>query len=106
MDQVDRAADDVALSALIDDELPDTDAETLRARLRTDPWLARRFVAMTYATAVIRLAYRNVIEVVTAVAAVYGRAIREGDDASRGQPVSAAGDERPVPLREIDLAIA
>jgi DNA-directed RNA polymerase specialized sigma24 family protein len=106
MDQVDRAADDVALSALIDDELPDTDAEKLRARLRTDTWLARRFVAMTYATAVIRLAYRNVIEVVTAVAAVYGRAIREGDDASRVQSVSAPDDERPVPLREIDLAIA
>jgi hypothetical protein len=108
MEPLDRVADDVALSALIDDELPDADAERMRARLRSDAWLARRFVAMTHATAVIRLAYRNVIEVVTAVAAVYARAIREGDDASsRGRSVSTPDDEeRPVPLREVDLAIA
>ncbi|HJR71572.1 MAG TPA: sigma factor-like helix-turn-helix DNA-binding protein [Gammaproteobacteria bacterium] len=108
MEPVDRGADDVALSALIDDELPDADAERMRARLRSDGWLARRFIAMTHATAVIRLAYRNVIEVVTAVAAVYGRSIQEGDHASsRGRSVAAPGDEdRPVPLREIDWAVA
>jgi DNA-directed RNA polymerase specialized sigma24 family protein len=98
MRPIDQAADDVAVSAFIDDELPDADAERMRARLRSDAWLARRFVAMTHATAVIRSAYRDAVEVVAAVAAVYSRAIREAYGDTYG--------ERPAPLREVDLAVA
>ena len=99
MEQVDRGTDDVALSALIDNELPDADAARMRARLRSDAWLARRFVAMSQATTLIRLAYRDAIEVVAAVAAVYTRAIRE----AYGGPDD---DDRDAPLREVDLAVA
>jgi DNA-directed RNA polymerase specialized sigma24 family protein len=106
--QGDRAADDVALSALIDDELAEADAERIRARLRSDDSLARRFAAMSTATAVLRMAYRDAIEVVAAVVAVYGRAIRDvRDDPSRGPSLSAADDEElAAPLREVDFAVA
>jgi DNA-directed RNA polymerase specialized sigma24 family protein len=99
MEQIERAADDVALSALIDNELTAADAERMRARLRSDAWLARRLVAMSAATTLIRLAYRDAIEVVSAVAAVYARAIQ---DAYGGPNDEECG----APLRRVDLVVA
>lgn len=42
MTEIDDNADDIALSAYIDGELPDADARALRERLLTEPALARR----------------------------------------------------------------
>ena len=108
MEQADRAADDMALAAFIDNELPDADAERLRVRLRNDAWLARRLIAMSQATAVIRLAYRDAIDVVAAVAASYWYAVREvRGESSRNWSASGPYDEgRPAPLREVALGAA
>jgi sigma-70-like protein len=105
MQHRDGAADDMALSAFIDNELAAADVERVRARLVTDAWFAHRFSAMFRATAAIRAAYRDWIEVVGAVAAVNARAVQEAyrdasDDRAAGEP---AGGPR---LRNVDLAIA
>ena len=101
----DRSADDVALSAFIDDELAAADAERVRARLATDAWFAHRFSTMFRATAAIRGAYRDWIEVIGAVASVHARVLEK---AYRGVAVgraAAASTERPR-LRNVDLAVA
>ena len=103
----DQQADDMALSALIDDELPETDAQRMRTRLATDAWLAHRFVAMVQATAAIRLAYRDAMDVVSVVAAVYARAIREDwDDAADGLSNTGPMGDAHAPMRNVDLAVA
>jgi len=106
-----RAVDDVALSALIDDELPEGDAERTRARLRGDPNLARRFAEMIEVTSEIRASYDNAVEVICTVAELHARAIREAcvRAVDSGAPLAAVrGRERSatVPVREVDRAIA
>lgn len=93
-EHVDRALDDVALSALIDDELADADAEKVRARLATDAGFAHRFDAMIRATAALRAAYCDAFDLVGVVAAVYARTIFEACDDTSAAP------------REVDLAVA
>src|SRR5688572_29494743 len=63
-EQGDRAADDMTLSAFIDNELAAADAERVRARLATDASFAHRFSTMFRATAAIRGAYRDWVEVI------------------------------------------
>ena len=101
----DRAADDVALSAFIDDELATADAERVRARLATDAWFAHRFSTMFRATAAIRGAYRDWVEVIGAVAAVHARTLQDAYRGATGDPVATASAEQPR-LRDIDLAVA
>jgi RNA polymerase sigma factor (sigma-70 family) len=102
----DRAADDVALSAFIDDELAATDADRVRARLATDAWFAHRFSTMFRATAAIRGAYRDWVEVIGAVAAVNARTLQEAyRGATPGDRAASASTEQPR-LRNIDLAVA
>lgn len=97
------AADDVALSALIDDELDKADAEIICARLATDDKLAHRLLAMIHATAVIRAAYADALEVVGVVAAIYGRTIRDDDTIARSA-AGLAGEQ--ILVRNVDVAVA
>jgi anti-sigma factor RsiW len=53
-------ADDEALSALLDDALPNEEAERLRRRLAQEPPLAARFAELERATAAVRDAYAGV----------------------------------------------
>lgn len=101
----DRAADDVVLSAFIDDELAAADAASVRARLSTDTWFAHRFSAMFRATAAIRGAYRDWVDVIAAVAAVHARALQDAYRGAAGDRAAAAFTERPR-LRNVDLAVA
>ena len=104
-------ADDVTLSALIDDELPDADAERIRARLRDDPCVARRLEELTAVTSEVLASYEGSIEVVFMVAELHARAIR---DACRQPlppgPRPPAGNGRDPhalpPVRPVDRAIA
>jgi DNA-directed RNA polymerase specialized sigma24 family protein len=98
MQQGGTAATDIALSALIDDELSEEDAERIHAELASDAGLARRFAEMIEATAAIRTSYRDAVEVVNAVAAVYARTMCESCS-----PADARAQETP---RNIDLAVA
>lgn len=104
-EQGDWAADDVSLSAFIDNELADAEAEKVRARLATDAWFAHRFSAMFRATAAIRGAYRDWIEVIGAVAAVHRRALQEAYRGASPRRVPPASTELPR-LRGVDVAVA
>ena len=104
-EQGDRAADDMTLSAFIDDELAAADAERVRARLATDAWFAHRFSTMFRATAAIRGAYRDWIEVISAVAAVHARALQEAYRGASGGRAATASTDRPR-LRNVDVAVA
>ena len=104
-EHLDRALDDVALSAFIDDELADADAEKVRARLATDARFAHRFDAMIRVTAAIRAAYCDAFDLVGVVAAVYARVIREACDDRCGDPSATEPTAGPR-MREVDLAVA
>jgi hypothetical protein len=104
-------ADDVALSALIDDELPEADAGRIRATLRDDPDVARRFAELTAVTSEVGASYASSIEVTCAVAELHARAIREAcrdKDASELLSGSANGrDPRAsAAVRPVDRAMA
>jgi DNA-directed RNA polymerase specialized sigma24 family protein len=103
-EQGDRAADDMTLSAFIDNELAAADAERVRARLATDASFAHRFSTMFRATAAIRGAYRDWVEVIGAVAAVHARALQNAYRGASGGR-AAASTERPR-LRNVDVAVA
>ena len=104
-------ADDITLSALIDDELPKADAERLCAGLRDDPDIARRFAELTAVTSEVAASYENSIEVLCVVAELHARAIREAcrrPKASETLRVVGRGrDSLPfAPVRPVDRAIA
>lgn len=107
----DAWADDVTLSALIDGELPEADAERIREGLRNDPDISRRFAELTAVNSEIRASYESSIEVLCVVAELHARAIREAcrhPKASKTLPGAGnGGDARAfAPVRPVDRAIA
>jgi len=104
-------ADDVTLSAHIDAELSEADAERIRTKLRNDPEIARRFAELTAVTSEVMASYASSVEVTCVVAELHARAIREAcrnAEAAGNLPVAGNGrDARAsAPVRPVDRAIA
>ena len=102
-------ADDVTLSALIDDELSEADAGRIRARLNNDPGIARRFAELTAVTSELTASYASSIEVTCVVAELNARAIRDAcRQPEAAETLRAAGSDRDprASVRPVDRAIA
>jgi hypothetical protein len=65
------------LLALIDDQLPEVEAERVLLELPSDAGLARRFAEMSQATAVMRASYQDALDVFGRTVAVYALAVDE-----------------------------
>jgi len=100
---------DLDLSALIDDELPEPDAERLRSGLAVDNELAHRFAVMSEATDVIRASYRDAIDVIVVMRHIHLRVIRDARNAGAsglGHGARSATARAAFGTRDVDRAVA
>jgi hypothetical protein len=101
------AADDEALSGLLDDALTDDEAQRLRQRLARDPALAARLEALEKADAAVRQAYTRVADEPLPERLI--GLLRTADDAvraSRGNVVQIASFRQRLRVFAVPTAIA